>query len=146
MEHGTKIIENNLISGSCLCGAVSYQFSEPIKVFQYCHCSRCQKVTGSAHASNILVDPKQFRWLSGEDSIGWFEIPDAKYFATSFCKTCGSSLPWQTQTGKVVVIPAGTLNEDPDVRPRHNIHFSSKAPWYEEAADLIKYDALPARK
>jgi len=81
------------IKGSCLCQAVSYQFHGPEYVFQYCHCSRCRKFTGSAHASNIIVDPKQFEWLSGEDQVGRFEHPQAKHFATCFCKTCGSSLP-----------------------------------------------------
>ena len=133
------------ISGSCLCGEISYQFTGPIKVFHYCHCSRCQKFTGSAHASNIIIDSTQFRWLSGENSLGRFELPDAKYFATSFCKICGSSLPWLTKSGKAVVIPAGTLDDDPQAKPVHNIYYSNKAPWHEEVGDLIKYEELPIK-
>ena len=75
-----------MITGSCLCGSVSYQFHAPEYVFQYCHCSRCRKFTGSAHASNILVAPDQFEWLEGEDMVGRFEHPDARHFATCFCK------------------------------------------------------------
>lgn len=133
------------ISGSCLCGEISYQFTGPIKVFQYCHCSRCQKFTGSAHASNIIIDSTQFRWLSGDNSLGRFELPDAKYFATSFCKICGSSLPCLTKSGKAVVIPAGTLDDDPQAKPVHNIYYSNKAPWHEEVGDLIKYEELPIK-
>ena len=138
-------MENSKISGSCLCGEVSYQFVGPVNVFQYCHCSRCQKFTSSAHASNIIIDPAQFRWLSGENSLGRFELPDAKHFATSFCKKCGSSLPWLTQGGKAVVVPAGTLDDDPKVRPIHNIFFADKAPWYKEVHDLKKYAELPVK-
>lgn len=133
------------ITGSCLCGEISYQFSAPIKVFQYCHCNRCQKITGSAHASNIIIDPNQFEWLTGETSVGRFELPDAKYFASSFCKTCGSSLPWVTKNGKAMVIPAGTLDNDPKLKPMHNIFYADKACWYENINDLIKYDALPVK-
>jgi len=139
-------MDNSNISGSCLCGEVRYEFSGSTKVFQYCHCSRCRKITGSAHAANIIVEPTEFSWLSGKDNVGRFELAQAKHFASSFCKTCGSSLPWLTQSGKAVVIPAGTLDQDPDVKPQHNIYYTDKAEWYVNADDLIKYDALPIKK
>lgn len=134
------------IKGSCLCGKVTYQFTRPTKVFQYCHCTRCQKITGSAHASNIIIEPDQFEWLTGESSVGRFELPEAKHFASSFCTICGSSLPWLTQSGKAMIIPAGTLDDDPKVKPIHNIFFADKACWFENVNDLVKYDALPTKK
>lgn len=138
-------MDEKTISGSCLCGEVTYQFTGPIKVFQYCHCSRCQKFTGSAHASNIIIDPENFTWLSGEDSVGRFELKEAKHFATCFCKNCGSSLPWLTQSKKAYVIPAGTLDEDPQKKPMHNIYYADKAPWYVDVESLMKYDELPVK-
>lgn len=137
---------NEKIKGSCLCGEVTYQFSAPVKVFQYCHCSRCQKITGSAHASNIIIDPENFEWLSGEEQVGRYELPAAKYFASSFCKKCGSSLPWKTQGGTAYIIPAGTLDDDPQVRPVHNIYYADKACWYEDLNSLEKYNELPVKK
>ena len=144
MDTDTKAADKK-ISGSCLCGKVTYQFSGPIRVFQYCHCSRCQKFTGSAHASNIIIDPPNFEWLSGEELIGRFEHPEAKHFATCFCKECGSSLPWITKTERAFIVPAGTLDDDPGMRPMHNIYYADKACWYENVDDLIKYDELPVK-
>ena len=132
--------------GSCLCQSVTYQFHGPEYYFQYCHCSRCRKFTGSAHASNILIDPKQFEWLSGEDLVGRFEHPEAKYFATCFCKKCGSSLPWLARGGSAMVIPAGTLDEDPGIRPTQNIHWASRAVWRVEVDALVQYDELQPRE
>jgi len=132
-------------SGSCLCGTVSYQFHGPEYVFQYCHCSRCRKFTGSAHATNIIVNPEYFEWLDGEDMVGRFEHPEAKHYATCFCKRCGSSLPWLSQSGVSVVIPAGTLDEDPGIRPTQNIHWQDRAPWRVAVEDLPQYDELPPR-
>jgi hypothetical protein len=134
------------IKGSCLCQAVSYQFHGPEYVFQYCHCSRCRKFTGSAHASNLIIDPKKFEWLSGEDMVGRFEPAEAKHFATCFCKQCGSSLPWRSQSGTAMIIPAGTLDEDPGIKPTQNIYWKSRAPWREEVNSLPHYDELPPRK
>ena len=139
-------MEKTKISGSCLCSEITYQFVGPIKVFQNCHCSRCRKFTGSAHASNIIIDPEQFQWLSGEELLGRFEVVEANHFATTFCKKCGSSLPWLTQTGKAIVIPAGTLNDDPGLTPVHHIFYAHKAPWFTSVDDLIKHDELPLKK
>jgi len=133
------------VTGSCLCGKVSYQLSGNSGVFQYCHCSRCRKFSGSAHAASLFVSPEQFKWLIGEDLLGRFEHPDAKHFATSFCKNCGSSLPWLSKSGKAVVVPAGTLDVDPGIRPTQNIFWGSRAPWYTEAADLPRHEELPPR-
>ncbi|MEN8763846.1 MAG: GFA family protein [Thiogranum sp.] len=136
-------MQNSKVSGSCLCGAVTYQFAGPLKVFQYCHCSRCRKFTGAAHAANIIIDPTQFKWLSGEDSVGRFELPEAKHFATSFCKMCGSSLPWLTKSGRAIVIPAGTLDTDPQAKPSQHIFYANKAAWFEKVDDLKTYRELP---
>jgi hypothetical protein len=144
-QSGEAIMEGDKVSGSCLCGVVTYQFTGPVNVFQYCHCSRCRKFTGSAHATNIIISPDQFQWLSGEESIGRYEHPQAKHFATSFCKNCGSSLPWLAKSGKAVVVTAGTLDDDPEVKPIHNVFMADMAPWYEEVGDLIKHEALPVR-
>lgn len=43
--------------GSCLCGDVSYQLSGPTKVFQHCHCTRCQNMTGLCIISTIQIKP-----------------------------------------------------------------------------------------
>ena len=139
-------MQDKKISGSCLCGDVTYEFTGPVKVFQYCHCTRCQKITGSAHASNIIIDPENFKWFKGEGNVGRYELSEAKHFASSFCKTCGSSLPWITQSKKAMIVPAGTLDDDPKVKPIHNIFYADKACWYENVDGLVKYDELPTRK
>lgn len=131
------------IHGSCLCGTVTYQIRGPFKIFQYCHCSRCRKFTGSAHGANLFVPPEQFQWSRGEESLGRFEHPTAKYYATSFCKICGSSLPWVTKGGKNVVVPAGTLDADPGIKPFQNVFWDSRAPWFEDSGHLAKFSELP---
>ncbi len=136
-------MNENIIKGSCLCGAVNYQIEGPFKTFQYCHCSRCRKFTGSAYASNLFVPPERFRWTSGEGMIRRYEHPDAKYFATNFCKQCGSSLPWAVKGGKNIIVTAGTLDDDPGIKPMWNIFWRSKASWYEESSDLPRHDKFP---
>ncbi len=129
--------------GSCLCGEVAYKITGNVGIFQYCHCSRCRKFTGSAHASNLFVSPEQFAWIRGESLVGYYSPKDTKHFATSFCKQCGSSLPWRSKGAKVVIVPAGTLDEHPGIEPIQNIFCASKAGWYIPPSELPEYDELP---
>ncbi len=133
------------VTGRCLCRKVSYAITGHLDIFQYCHCSRCRKFTGSAFAANLLVSPADFHWLNGEEWVGRYEVEDAKHFATSFCKQCGSSLPWLGKSGKVVVIPAGSLDDDPHIRPSRNIFCGSRVVWYREPIALPEYDELPPK-
>ena len=71
-------------TGSCLCGSVKYEITGNMGMFQYCHCSRCRKITGSAHAANLFVSPADFHWLAGEEVVERYEPAHTKYFATCF--------------------------------------------------------------
>lgn len=47
--------EQSAVTGSCLCGAVKFEITPPSTAFRYCHCTRCHKATGAAHAANMFV-------------------------------------------------------------------------------------------
>lgn len=126
------------IRGSCLCGEVQYEFNPDIVKFLYCYCPRCQKVTGSGHVSNIFVKPENLKWKKGEANVKRYDLPDAKSFATAFCHTCGSPVPHLTRSGSGYVIPAGSLDEDPGVKPQGIIYWDHQAHWYVDSDQLPK--------
>ena len=130
-------------SGSCLCGAVTYRITGPILNFQYCHCSRCRKFTGSAHAANLFTRTQHLEWLTGEDQVGGFVLDAEPGFLTAFCKRCGCSMPNMSSTGRFWVIPAGTLDEAPDAAPQRNIFWDSRAPWFVPTTELPHHAELP---
>ena len=130
---------NKTIQGSCLCGKVAYTISGSINRFMQCHCSRCRKMSGTAYASNLFVDAALVEWIRGEDAVLRYELPTAEYFATAFCRTCGSHMPHRTSNGNGYVIPAGALDDDPGVTPERIIYWASRAPWF------VHTDTLEAR-
>jgi hypothetical protein len=134
---------NQSIDGSCLCGAVKYRIQRPFLAFQYCHCSRCRKTSGSAHASNIFVPIANFSWLAGEEQARRYELPTAKYFCTAFCSVCGSSVPWKSKRGTSFIVPGGGLDVDPGEHPTRNIHWASRASWYVHASTLETFEEGP---
>jgi len=130
-------------NGSCICGAVRFSIAPPYRGFQYCHCSRCRKVTGSAHAANVFVPVAQFSWTAGEEHTRRHEVATAQYFCTGFCAVCGSTLPWVTRNGRTMVVPAGSLDDDPGVRPTQSVYMASGAPWYVSCDALPQHDDKP---
>ena len=133
------------IQGSCLCGAVRYEVTPPYQMFRYCHCPRCRKHTGSAHACNLFVQPEQLKWLAGEQDVTRFDLPEAKRFARCFCNTCGSPVPFRSRDGTVTVIPAGSLDDDPGVLPTESSFWDARAPWYRLVDDLPKHAGYPPK-
>lgn len=128
------------IAGSCLCGSVRFEITPPFSLFRYCHCTRCQKATGAGHAANLFLPVAQFSWLSGDSLIRHFDLPGAKRFAVNFCTQCGSRVPHKVTGTENMLIPAGTLDADPEMRPDASIFWASKAPWFVETPELPKFD------
>jgi len=133
------------IHGSCACGAVAYEIAPPFLFFQYCHCSRCRKTSGSPHAANILLDAEQFSWIRGEDKVRRWVHPEAERFCNGFCNECGSKLPWLTRSGDRVLVPTGTLDDDLPVRPERNIYWDSRQNWFVDTSTLPVFAESPVK-
>jgi len=142
--HKLEINMDQKITGGCLCGSVRYTVEGPFDRFHFCYCSRCRKGTGSAHASNIFTTPDRITWLSGEDKTGRFELPDAERFFKTFCTICGSPVPGVSKNGQTLLIPAGSLEQDPGIRPQSGIFWKDRAAWYDEGLSCRRFDGYPS--
>ncbi|WP_082992364.1 GFA family protein [Paraburkholderia tropica] len=129
------------VSGSCLCGQVRFTASSGVHVMSNCHCSMCRKFSGSAYLTFARTDVRGFRWVQGEVHIRNFESSPG--CIRSFCGHCGSPVPVVRPGLENALIPAGTLDDDPGVRPSFHIFSSSKAPWSHITDNLPEYDRWP---
>jgi len=130
-------------TGSCLCGEVKFEIIGEAKRFLYCHCSRCRKSTGSAHASNLFIDAKGINWLSGEANHKTYKVPDAERYARTFCNNCGGLLPVYVAARGMVMIPAGTLDTEPNFKPQARIFEGSRAEWSYDDHDMPCHEEYP---
>lgn len=131
--------------GSCVCGAVEFDVTPPYRFFQYCHCSRCRKRSGTLHAANVAVPAAQLTWLRGEEHVKRFELETAERWCNAFCDVCGSGLPWRSRDGRGYVVPVGGLDEDPIERPTRNIYTASRATWHVDASSLPSFEEGPPK-
>jgi len=130
------------LSGSCLCGAVRYTATGEVERFYHCHCSRCRKVSGTSHASNLFLKGA-ISWDSGEELLKRYQLPEAKRFANTFCQTCGSRMPRFLEEFDMVFIPAGSLDDEPDLGPQARIFTGSRANWSCDTAELPGFHEYP---
>ena len=131
------------ISGSCLCGTVSSTVQGPFERFYQCYCDRCQKKSGSAFASLMFTTPDKMTWLSGEDDIQCFDLPDTKHFRNCFCKHCGSQVPYVGRNGAFLIVPAGYIDGDPKIKPSANIFWNERPCWFDEGRSAPSFERYP---
>jgi hypothetical protein len=131
------------VSGSCLCGSISYSATGHSNKFWHCHCGRCRKSSGTGHASNILMRPDRFEWSAGEELLRSFQVPDANVFRTVFCSVCGSPMPRVAPDASFALIPAGSLDNDPGIRPTGRIYQDSRTDWSCDDSELPLYETYP---
>jgi hypothetical protein len=140
-----------MISGGCLCGVIRFEVARFVGPFELCHCSRCQKASGSAFVSTIGVRAEDVSWIAGRDAIRRYEAPVLKIppgFRTAFCGDCGSPMPVFDPDDTWFEIPAGCLDEDPGLRPDRHIFIEHCREWsqiHDELPQLTKGDVIRMR-
>ena len=118
--------EPDWIQGGCLCGTVRYEVARQFRMLYFCHCSKCRRFTGSGNSSLLATRIDNLRWISGTEHLHEFAAPSG-YYAVS-CSRCGSPMPKQ-RWGKIYLVPAGSLDAEPEVERSVHMHCNSKAAW-----------------
>jgi hypothetical protein len=125
------------LTGACMCGGVRFEVSRPLGEALYCHCTRCQRRTGSAFAVSARAPSDSFRITDGEELVRSWRPPDGweKYF----CANCGGHLyATNPDDPAVISVRMGALDGDSGIRPSAHQFTAYAAPW-----NPIPDDGLP---
>jgi hypothetical protein len=130
-----------MLTGSCLCGGIQYQYDGEIEEIALCHCGQCRKAQGSAFASNAPLLSAKLTFTQGQDLLkSYYSSPLKKRV---FCSNCGSPLYSQrTDRPDVLRLRIGTLDTPISARPAYHIYCDSKAEWWEIEGDLPKFKTM----
>jgi hypothetical protein len=125
------------LTGGCGCGAVQFAIDAPLVAAAYCHCTRCQRRTGTAVQASARLEPGSLRLLAGREHLrGWHP---GEGLEKVFCGACGSALfARDADSGEVSIVRLGALDGDPGVRPSARQFVAYAAPW-----EPIPDDGLP---
>jgi hypothetical protein len=125
------------LTGACLCGAVRFEVTAPPVSAGYCHCTRCQRRTGTAASISARLERGSFRITAGEELVRSYEPPGG--FAKDFCGACGGAL-WSRDPDdpEVRSVRLGAFDAEPGIRPSYRQYVAYAAPW-----EPIPDDGLP---
>ena len=132
-------------TGGCMCGAVRYECSAEPVMTANCHCRDCQRATGGAYASVLLV-PRKAVTITGE--VKYYDVKgdSGNILSRGFCPTCGSRLFGRPAVmSEVMGILAGSLDDPSGHKPAIDIYTASAQPWDYLNPELPKFPKAPPR-
>ncbi|MCV2445774.1 GFA family protein [Paracoccus sp. DMF] len=122
------------ITGQCHCGAVGYRAVIDPEAVSICHCTDCQRLTGSAFRLTVRARAQDFT-LTGTAPRCYLKHGDsgAKRFQY-FCGDCGAPIytTGEGEAAQIVGIRAGTIDQRAQLVPRSQIWGRSRLPWLEQ--------------
>lgn len=142
MSREEDIVQNR--QGGYLCGAVRYALRGEPQVTVICHCTHCQKQSGSAFSVNLLIPEADFE-LHGETNFfvdhGDSGLPSYRHF----CRECGSPIFTKAENmPSVAIVKAGTLDSLETLRPQLEIYTDHAVGWLPPVDGAARFNqALP---
>src|SRR4051812_24573896 len=104
------------LTGSCACGTVAFEVTTAFESAGYCHCTRCQRRSGTPWSMNGIVPAEAFRVVAGAESVRTWKPADG--LPKSFCGHCGGHVYSGTPGAEGVVgVRFGALHGDPGIQP-----------------------------
>ena len=118
-----------MLTGGCLCGGVRFEVTERPARASYCHCTRCQRRTGTAASAQAGIPRGALTIRSGEELLSAYDPGDGG-FEKHFCSACGSAL-WSRDPAdhSVISVRMGAFDGDPGVRPEYRQFVDDAAVW-----------------
>ncbi|HWG56089.1 MAG TPA: GFA family protein [Gaiellaceae bacterium] len=127
----------SVLTGGCGCGAVRFEIDEPLLSAGYCHCTRCQRRSGTAASANARAASGSVRIVSGEEELRVWAPAGGR--EKVFCGLCGSALfSREAGTTDHTGVRLGAIDGDPGVRPQSHQYVAYAAPW-----EPLPDDGLP---
>ncbi len=130
-------VEQPSMTGGCMCGRVRFEITAPLGGTSYCHCTRCQRRTGTAASVHARFDASSLRMVAGDELVRAYRPSSG--FEKLFCSECGSALFGRNPADpSQMSVRLGALDEDPGVRPSWRQFVAYAAAW-----EPIPDDGLP---
>jgi hypothetical protein len=118
------------VHGSCHCGSVRYEATVDARRTAICHCTDCQRLTGSAYRVSVPADEGSFKLVAGEPRV-YVKIGDnGARRAQAFCANCGSPLyTYNADAPRIFGLRVGCIAEREMLIPRKQKWCRSALRW-----------------
>ena len=130
--------------GGCQCGTIRYEVvGDPLMVV-VCHCSDCQRQSGSAFGMSFIVARESFRLLHGKVKTFTRKADSGRAATSTFCPECGTQIYQEPDFLKdMVSVKPGTLDDTSFLRPTLQTWVGRKHAWVSLPADIPTFERQP---
>jgi hypothetical protein len=142
-QRGIEMAETH--EGGCLCGAVRYRVTAEPNIAAVCHCTRCQRMTGSAFSIPAYFDENAVQIISGvlktyecrsDETDRWLRL--------EFCPSCGTRVTWTAEwSPRTRGIAVGTFDDPNWIKPAAHIWTRSALHWMVFPANVQVIETTP---
>lgn len=134
------------MDGGCACGTVRYRLNDAPMVVHCCHCTWCQRETGSAFVINAVIETDRVTLLAGEPDLVMTPSESGRGQEIARCPSCHVAL-WSHYPNagrKAAFVRVGALDAPGAVPPDVHIFTGSKLPWVRLPDGAKAYEAFYA--
>ncbi len=125
-----------VLTGRCLCGAVTWATEADVLWAGHCHCESCRRATAAPMTSFFGVPRDSVQWNGHMSAIG----TSGGRVTRLFCAACGTQMTYQSQAWPDEThLYAATMDDPALFQPQAHFHFEERQPWLQLADDLPKY-------
>ena len=130
------MVDLELTTGRCLCGAIRYEFRGAPEWVVHCHCDTCRRQVSSPLATFLGVLKKNFRYVAGTPNA----YASSPGVSRSFCPSCGSPIAYEaTRLPDEIHLFHGTLDDPGFIAPTAHVFTEEQLPWFEVHDELPRY-------
>ena len=115
--------------GGCACGAIRYRLTSEPLIIHCCHCTDCQRQTGSAFVINLLIEADRLEEVAGTAQPVDVPRDDGSVQRIFRCPQCQVAVFSEYGRSEVRFVRGGTLDDPRDVAPDVHIYTRSKVGW-----------------
>jgi len=130
-------MSDDAFEGACTCGDIEYRLTSAPLFVHCCHCTWCQRESGSAFALNALIETDRLQRLHGEPIMVNTPSNSGKGQQVARCPRCHVAL-WSHYAGAgeaFAFVRVGTLRQPDRLPPDIHIFTSTRLPWVSLPAD-----------
>ena len=128
-------------TGGCLCGNIRYTLKAEPALTVVCHCTHCQKASGSAFSTNLVLQRADIEFSGGDMAAYDDKADSGNTLKRSFCPKCGSSIMSES-SGRpgAAVLKAGSLDDPSKIKPAMQIWTRSAQPWVKLEGEMASME------
>ena len=118
------------VTGQCHCGAIAYEAEVDPAGVQACHCTDCQRLSGSPYRASVGAPRDSFRLLKGTPKIYVKTADNGNKRAQGFCADCGSPIySSKISDPQMYSLRVGCLDQRAQLPPMKQIWCRSSLDW-----------------